>query len=367
MKRSGFSLGKLFGGRPKLCLGLDIGSHAVKVCELARGRDGIRLLSLGSARLPEGAVEDGLLQAPDVVGETVARLLGNLKIKNKKVAISISGYSVIVKKINLPVMDDAAMEEHIRAEAEQYIPFDIDEVFVDFRNLHTDRGESDRTEVLLVAAKRDVVNAYLEMLAAIGLTASVVDVDVFALQNAYAENAGSETNLALVDIGASKMSINMIVDGVSVLARDVALGGSQLTARIEGRLDISAEEAEAVKIGASPVAEDKRQEVETVFAEFCEQWAGELDKAFANLAANLQRNAGEGEADAIHTIVLSGGGSRIQGFDQLLSKTLGRQCRHLDPFAKVSFDHKRIDPEYVRYMSSEMAIAVGLALRETEA
>ncbi len=367
MKRSGFSLGKLFGGRPKLCLGLDIGSHAVKVCELARRRDGVRLLSLGSARLPEGAVEDGLLQAPDVVGETIDRLLRNLKIKTKKVAISISGYSVIVKKINLPVMDDAAMDEHIRAEAEQYIPFDIDEVFVDFSNLHTDRGDSGRTEVLLVAAKRDVVTAYIEMLAAIGLSVSVVDVDVFALQNAYAEGAGKEENLALVDIGASKMSINMIVGGVSVLARDVALGGSQLTARIEGRLDVSGEEAEAIKVGVSPVADDKRQEVESVFAEFCGQWAGELDKAFANLSANQQRSAEDEGGGAIDTIVLSGGGSRIQGFGRFLEKALGRQCRQLDPFAMVTFDSKRIDPEYVRYMSPEMAIAMGLALRETEA
>jgi len=365
MKLSGLSLGGLFARRPKLCLGLDIGSYAVKVCELARGRNGYRLQALGSARLPSGAVEDGLLQEPTAVGETIRRLLQNLKIKSKKVAISISGYSVIVKKINLPVMDDAAMEEHIHAEAEQYIPFDIDEVFVDFRNLHTDQGEGERTEVLLVAAKKEVVNAYLEMLASIGLAVSVVDVDVFALQNAYGENVGAEvTNVALVDVGASKMSINLIVDGFSALARDVTLGGSQLSARIEGRLDISEEEAEAVKIGARPVPEDLRQEVEGVFAEFCGQWAGELEKAFTGLAVNQEGVAGE---KAIDTIVLSGGGARIRGFDTLLARRLGRRCRLLDPFARIGFDDKRIDPEYVRYMAPEMAIAVGLALREMEA
>ncbi len=360
MKLSDFSIGKLFGRRPKLCLGLDIGSYAVKVCELVRDRNGLRLLGLGSVRLPEGAVEDGVLQDPETVGSAVTTLLKNLKTKNKKVAISIFGYSVIVKKINLPAMDDEAMEEHIHAEAEQYIPFDIDDVFVDFQNLHTNSGDTERTEVMLVAAKKDVVNGYLEMLADIGLTVSVVDVDVFALENAFAENFGIEGNLALVDIGASKMSINLIVDGASVLARDVALGGSQLTARIEGRLNISADEAEAVKIGAKPVPENQRKEAEAVFAEFCEQWAGELQKAFETFTANH-------EDKVIDQIVLSGGGARIQGFDRLLADTIGVPCKRFDPFARIAFDSGRIDPEYVRYMAPEMAIAVGLAVRETEA
>ena len=352
-----FNMGSLFSRRPKLSLGVDIGSHAVKICELENRNSSLYLASMGSAQLPEGAVEDGILQDPDTVGTVINNLLKNLKIKGKKAAISISGYSVIVKKISLNSMSDTEMESHIHSEAEQYIPFDIDEVYLDFQNLHTDSEENDRTDVMLVAAKKEVVDSYLEMLKKAGLTAGIVDVDAFALENSFEDNFGIEETVALVDIGASKMNINIIHQGASLLARDVAVGSKQLTERIQNRLGVGFHEAESLKIGAAEVGEHTEDLVD-LFSTTCSQWIGEIKRALDFFYTNhAEKN--------ISKIILSGGGSRIKGFDQLLQKETEVTTELFDPFNKISISDN-IDPNYVHYLAPEMAISVGLASRPEE-
>ena len=170
-----------FVSNNELVVGLDIGSHAVKVCQLKQTSSGYAIITLGSTVLPEGAVEDGTLNDPEIVSKAISDLFQNLKIKNKKIGFSISGYSVIVKKVNLAVMEDAQLEEHIMAEAEQYIPFDIEDVYLDFQDLKTGSKEADRTDVMLVAAKKEIVDDYLEMLRSLNLSPVIVDVDGFAL------------------------------------------------------------------------------------------------------------------------------------------------------------------------------------------
>jgi len=342
--------------KSNLAVGLDIGSHAIKICELAESGKSCRLLKLGSAILPEGAVEDGVLQEPDAVGAIIAELFKNLKIKNKKVAISISGYSVIVKKINLAVMDQEELAEHITAEAEQYIPFDIDEVFLDFQDLKTSElSGSDRTDVMLVAAKKEVVNGYLEMLEKIGLTTVVVDVDAFALENSFEKNFPSQDNVVLVDIGASKMSINIISHGASILARDVVLGSRQLTDQIQSRFDTSMEEAEDLKIGKVP-PEDKREQLENIFTKTIGHWVLEIQKALEFYYSTYPE-------DTIHRLVLSGGGAKVKGLDAYLNKETGIETEIFNPFTRIEFDPKKIDPMYVQRIAPEMAISAGLATR----
>ena len=342
--------------RPRLAVGLDIGSHAVKVCEFSNHAQGVRQLTkLGSARLPEGAVADGILQDPNAVGKTIATLFQNLQIKNKKVAISMSGYSVIVKKINLAAMSDDELAQHIQAEAEQYIPFDIDDVYLDFQDLKT---SAERTDVMLAAAKREVVDAYLAMLNGIGLQPVVVDVDAFALENSFAHNGGAEGNVALVDIGASKMSINILARGSSLLARDIVIGSRQITEQIESQCGLSAEEAEAIKIGRIAPG-DQLPQVEEIFAKHCTQWILEIKKAFDFYQAS---NADQG----IDRLLLSGGGARIKGLTQLLTEETGVPTEICDPFSVVRIDPNAIDQDYVRYLAPEMAIAAGLAIRTTE-
>jgi type IV pilus assembly protein PilM len=342
----------------KLTIGLDIGSHAIKVCQLVPAGEGYKLTSLGSARLPPNSVEDGVLQEPEVVGQIVRTLIKNLKLKGNKVAISISGYSVIVKKINLMAMEDSELSSHIQAEAEQYIPFDIDEVFLDYKDLKTNTEDDDRTDVMLVAAKKDVVNSYLAMLTAAGLETVIVDVDAFALENAYGANfGGEEENIALIDIGASKMNINVVAKGTSVLVRDVVMGSKILTETIQSHFNITPEEAEDLKVGLMEPGE-KQKELEDIFVSTCNQWITEAKRALDFYYSNHPD-------DTITKIVLSGGGAKVKGLAKLFTEETGIKTEIFNPFVKADGDPDKIDPDYVKSIGPEMALSTGLATRST--
>ncbi len=339
-------------------LGIDIGSHAIKICQVTKSGENFKLLSLGSVKLPEGAVEDGILQEPEEVAKVITTLIKNLKIKEKKVAISISGYSVIVKKINLSVMEEKDLDEYIQTEVGQYIPFDIEDVYLDYQDLHTNTAEYDRTDVMLVAAKKEVVDGYLSMLQSAGLKVVIVDIGGFALENIYDANYSLEENVALVDIGATKMSINIVSQGISVLARDVVVGSRQLTDQIQNRFGITPEEAEGLKMGYEPV-EEKQKDLDEIFGNTCIQWALELKKAIDLYYTNNPDMA-------LNKVILSGGGSRVQGLGQFFAEEIGLEVEMLDPLNKIQADSKNIDQEYLKYISPEMAIALGLAIRPSE-
>ena len=339
----------------QLVVGVDIGSHAVKVCQLKRTDKAYSVISLGSALLPEGAVDDGTLNEPEVVGEIIADLFKNLKIKSKKVGFSISGYSVIVKKVNLAVMDESQLEEHIMAEAEQYIPFDIDDVYLDFQDLKTNTDEVERTDVMLVAAKKDIVDDYLDMLESIGLQATIVDVDGFALENTYEYNTPKSENVALVDIGASKMNINIISSGISVVARDIVVGSRQLTEHIQSQFDLEFDEAEALKLGHQE-AGDKQSDIEDIFSTVCTQWVLEIKKAIDLYHSNYPDSP-------LNKLVLSGGGSKVTGLTEFLTSETGLEVELFNPFANMTSNDKKIDRDYLTIVGPEMAIASGIAIR----
>jgi type IV pilus assembly protein PilM len=339
----------------QLVVGVDIGSHSVKVCQLKRTDKAYSVVSLGSAVLPEGAVDDGALNEPEVVAAAISNLFKNLKIKKKKVGFSISGYSVIVKKVNLAVMNEKDMEAHIMSEAEQYIPFDIQDVYLDFQDLKTNTPEHERTDVMLVAAKKEIVDDYLEMLDSIGLQATIVDVDGFALENTYEYNSPKSENVALIDIGASKMNINIISGGMSVVARDIVVGSRQLTEQIMSQLDLDFDEAEAIKLGAQSAGE-QQQELEEIFSSVCTQWVLEIKKAIDLYRSNYP--------DApLAKLVLSGGGSKVSGLADYLSQETGIEVIQFNPFAKMTSNRRKIDPEYLKNVGPEMAIASGIAIR----
>ena len=344
-----------FFSKEDLVVGVDIGSHAVKVCQLKRTDKAYAVVNLGSVTLPEGAVDDGTLNEPEVVGEKISELFKQLKIKKKKIGFSISGYSVIVKKVNLAVMSEDELEEHIQTEAEQYIPFDLDDVYLDFQDLKTNTGKDDRTDVMLVAAKQEIVDEYLEMFEELNLKPVIVDVDGFALENTYEYNYPKNENVALVDIGASKMNINIISEGVSVVARDIVVGSQQLTEQIETAFDLTFEEAEALKLGQIP-AEEKQQEIEEIFSTTCTQWVLEIKKAIDLYQANHI------EAP-LSRLVLSGGGSKVAGLVEYLENETGLAVELFNPFSNMTVNSKKIDPDYLNSIGPEMAIATGIAIR----
>ncbi len=339
----------------QLVVGVDIGSHSVKVCQLKRADKAYSIVTLGSAILPEGAVDDGALVEPEVVASTISSLFKNLKIKNKKVGISISGYSVIVKKVNLAVMSEKEMEDHIMTEAEQYIPFDIQDVYIDFQDLKTNKDGYERTDVMLVAAKKEIVDDYLNMLESIGLQATIVDIDGFALENTYEYSTPKTENVALIDIGASKMNINIISNGMSVVARDIVVGSRQLTERIMGQFDLEYEDAEALKLGAT-AAEDKEKELQDIYSSVCNQWILEIKKAIDLYHSNFSDSP-------LAKLVLSGGGSKVEGLIDYLNQETNIEVEQFNPFKNMKFSKRKIDPDYLKQIGPEMAIASGIAIR----
>ncbi|MEE4243205.1 MAG: type IV pilus assembly protein PilM [Desulfopila sp.] len=346
-----------FVSREQLVVGVDIGSHSVKVCELKKTDKGYHVLALGSALLPEGAVDDGTLNEPETVGAVIADLFKNLKIRNKKVGFSISGYSVIVKKVNLAVMEEEQLEEYIMQEAEQYIPFDISDVYLDYQDLKTNTKDSDRTDVMLVAAKKEIVDDYLDMLRSINLQPAIVDVDGFALENTYETTYEKSDNVALVDIGASKMNINILAEGISVVARDIVVGSRQLTEQIQGAFDLEYDEAEALKLGKIP-AEEKQEEMEEIFSSTCTQWVLEIKKAIDLYHSNNPDKP-------LTRLVLSGGGSKVVGLSEFLQSETDIPVEIFNPFGNMTYNKKKIDAEYINRVGPEMAIVSGIAIRPT--
>jgi type IV pilus assembly protein PilM len=346
----------MFGKKDAL-LGLDIGSHAVKLVHLASAKGTHRLKHLGICHLPPNVIVEGAIKDPVAVQDAIRSLTANLKTRVKGVATSISGYSVIIKKIELPQMTPEELTENIQVEAEQYIPFNVEDVNIDFQILGSSAEKSDRMEVMLVAAKKEVIEDYSGILRKSGLTPEVIDVDFFALENAFEVNyaAGDSGGVALVDIGANKMNINVLKNGVSMFNRDASVGGHQITQDIQDRFGLDYEEAEKIKLGI-PSPKVPVQDLEAIFVAAATTWSTEVKRAIDFFYATYPD-------EMINQILLSGGSSRLPGLDGLLHKDTNIPTALFNPLARIDLDEKIFDREYVDYIAPQMAVAVGLALR----
>jgi type IV pilus assembly protein PilM len=239
----------VFGKKDHL-VGLDIGSRSLKAAEIEDSKRGRNLKRFGITEVPPGAIEDGTINDPEAVAESIRQLLKAYNIKERNAAISIGGYSVIVKKIAVQTMDEQQLQDTIHFEAEQYIPFDISDVNLDFQILGENESNPSQMNVFLVAAKKEMVNDYVNLANLAGLNPCIVDVEAFALQNTFEVNYdASNENVALIDIGASKTSLNILKGTSSVFMRDVSLGCSQINQKIVSLIDCSYDEAEQLKYG----------------------------------------------------------------------------------------------------------------------
>ncbi|MBW2283536.1 MAG: type IV pilus assembly protein PilM [Deltaproteobacteria bacterium] len=340
-------------------IGLDIGSHSIKLVEIEHGKKGPVLKNLGIMGLPHEAIFEGSIKEPEIVSSAVRNLFRNLRVKNKNVATSVSGFSVIVKKITLDSQAESTLEATIQEEAEQYVPFDMAEVNLDFDILPTEEAGGDgstQMDIMLVAAKKDVVESYAGLLVMAGLNPAVIDVDVFALQNAFELiDPSSKGSHALVNVGAEELGINMLKDGVALFTRDSSYGGAQLTRALMREFDVSFEDAEKIKLGGKQVeGGDKR--LEKIFKDAVSEWSNEIKRALDFVASTHPGQT----FDAIH---LSGGSSRIPGFAEYLETMTKIPVKRFNPFAALAVNEKAMDPAYLDYMSPQSAVAVGLALR----
>ncbi|MHB8420099.1 MAG: type IV pilus assembly protein PilM [Myxococcales bacterium] len=345
----------------KLALGLDIGSSTVKIARLKDSKRGYSLQTFASAPLPPEAIVDGALMNSSAIVSAIQDLCAANKIKIREAAIGVSGHSVIIKKITLPKMTQDELDESIQWEAEQYIPFDVKDVNIDTQILG-DKGEgTGQMDVLLVAAKKDMINDYVSVVTEAGLQPVVVDVDAFAVQNMFEvnyEQVPGET-VVLINAGASVVNINVVSNGASTFTRDITVGGNQFTEEIQKQLNVSYDEAEALKVGGQRGGEADAvvpEEVERVMQGVAEQMAGEIQRSLDFFAATA--------ADShISRVYLSGGAARVPALFKVIEQRVGVPVEILNPFKSIEVDNRRFDPQHILEIAPSSAVAVGLALR----
>jgi type IV pilus assembly protein PilM len=349
----------MFGTKNRL-VGLDIGSKAIKAAEIFEGKKGFTLSKFGMVDIAPGLIEDGAIKDPEALAETLRNLFKSYGIKNRNVAISIGGYSVIVKKIAVQTATEDQLQDTIHFEAEQYIPFDINDVNLDFQILGESENNPNQMNVLLVAAKKEMVNDYVHLAELAGLEPRVIDVDAFALQNVFDINyePQPDENIALIDIGASKTSLNILKGENSVFMRDVSLGCGQINQKISTLIDCTSEESEAIKFGEgsdkiSP--EDLSDIISSVVTDWCTEIRRALDFFYSTYPD-----------DQIKKIILSGGGGNIQELRQLLAVETSAEVTTINPFQQFYVDSEKFDTEYLDKIAPQASICMGLATRKLD-
>ncbi len=349
-------------------VGLDIGSHSIKLVEINDSKKGMVLKNFGIVYLPKGTIVEGSIKEMEVAATAIKNLFKNLNIKNKNIATSISGFSVIVKKISIAKRNEAALDSSIQEEAEQYIPFDISDVNLDYEILkksdidinnkedeNASGKDSELMDVMLVAAKKDIIEEYESLIHLAGLNPVVMDVDAFALQNAFEVSSSDLSGCyAIINIGAEELGINAIKNGISMFTRDSSYGGMQITEAIAAQFGVSYEEAEKIKLGGLEI-EDK-EALEEIFTSMVSGWVQETSRALDFLATTYPD-------EKIEKILVSGGACKIPDFIKYLEMETGIPVEEMNPFAGLQINEKIFDPKYLSNIAPQAGVAVGLALR----
>ncbi len=346
-------------GKKDHIVGLDIGSRSIKAAEITETKRGLALKRFGIVDIAHGAIEEGTINDPEAVAESIKQLFKSYNIKEGNVAVSIGGYSVIVKKISVQTMDEEKLQETIHFEAEQYIPFDISDVNLDFQILGESESNPGQMNVFLVAAKKEMVNDYINLVNLAGLNPCIVDVEAFALQNTFEANYDMQSeNTALIDIGASKTSLNILKGNSSLFMRDVSLGCGQINQKIMSLIECSFEEAEQFKYGDKPdrlTPEDLKGIISSVVADWCTEIRRALDFFYSTYPE-----------DQIKRIILSGGGANIEEFRNLLATEASAEVESINPFKNFEIDQKIFDDAFIKQIRPQSAISMGLAMRKVD-
>ncbi|MEN6439999.1 MAG: type IV pilus assembly protein PilM [Syntrophobacter sp.] len=341
-------------------VGVDIGSHSIKMVQVRAGSAKPKLINFGLAPLPREAYVEGRMAKPEIVSDTIRQLANHLKIKQKSVAISVSGYDVMIKKIELPTMPAEELDTRMHSELGQYIPYNVEEVDIDYHVMEASKDRPNFMDVLLVAAKKESIGDHRNLLRAAGFEPYVVDVDFFALGNAFEATYGfGDDSVALLDIGATKSIMNIALKGMPVFTRGISIGGNQLTEAIKDHFRISFEEAESLKLGETAADAYPAGELEEIYVSTVRNWVSECGRAVDFYYNNYPDKR-------ISTFYLSGGSSRIPGMDKAFQDNLELPVELFNPVSRTQYDPKTFDPAYIDYVGPQMAISLGLALRKTK-
>ncbi|MEO8434498.1 MAG: type IV pilus assembly protein PilM [Pyrinomonadaceae bacterium] len=344
----------------KSMVGLDIGSSSVKAVELQGKNGSFQLVSLGYENLQPDSIVDGQIMELNNVSNVIANIFNEHKIATTRVAAGVSGHSVIVKNIILPQMSEDELQESFSWHAEEHIPFDISDVNLDYQ---ITGNASDALQVLLAACKRDKIANLKQAIQLAGKQPAVIDVDAFALQNCYELNYEPQPGqiVALLNIGASTTNINILNGTRSVFTRDASVGGNQYTGLLQKELGLTFEQAEAVKRGMAIPEGVEQRAIEPILETVSDILALEIQKTM-----DFYRATAEDGESAVQKILISGGGSKLTGLMEYLAHRFEIPVEVFDPFRQIRVDARSFDPDYMREVVPEMAIAVGLALRGVE-
>ncbi len=349
----------MFGlGRGKPVVGLDIGSSSIKAIELRRVRGEIQVVNVGVEPLASDIVVDSMIVDSGSVASSITKIFADHGIKSKQVATSVSGHSVIVKKISMASMPEDEIEAGVRNEAQQHIPFEMSDVNLDYQVLSGDQGGS-QMDVLLVAVKKDKILNYTNALQLAGKQPVIVDIDAFALLNCYEFNyvPTSNSTVALLNLGASVMNINIVKGTTPLFTRDVSVGGNQYTDALQKELDLSFDDAESLKLGhrVGTVSEDAKT---PILQQVTELIVLEIQKTF-----DFFRASASGEH--IERIYMAGGSSQIPGLIEELQREFSLPVETLNPFLRID-PPANASADLLEQHAPQLSVAVGLALRSFE-
>jgi type IV pilus assembly protein PilM len=343
----------------KNIVGLDIGSSYLKLVQLDSSRSGYELILFEMLPIQSDIITEGVVTDKDKLTAAIKELLKKAGVTKGDAVLGISGHaSVIIKRITVPQMNEDELSLGIKYEAEQYIPFDINEVNIGFQMLGPKPQEAGQMEIVLVAVKKNVINDYAEVVANSGLTPIVVDVDAFALGNMYEINydVREKRNVALVNVGASKTNISIIRDGLPVFTRDCGIGSNYQTEALMKALNISKENAERIKRGLA---------VEGIAHENAQMHvSNSSDEIYAEIYRSFEYFRSSVSEEELSGIVLSGGAALIKGFSEMMAERLGIPVEIADPFKKIKIS-KKLDAALIKDLAPIAAVAVGLALRRS--
>jgi type IV pilus assembly protein PilM len=349
-------------GEGKNLVGVDIGASGVKVCQVRESRRGLGLVRLGFVPLGSQAIVDGQVMDQAAVIEALQRAFSEAKIRQKECAVSVSGQSVIIRKITIPMMSDAQLGEQIQWEAEQHIPFDIKDVQVDYQVLRK-RPETSQMDLLLVAAKRDQIEDYAQLARNAKLKPVVCDIDAFTVQNLFEYSRGlpPDQTIALINVGASLSSLNIISNGVSAFTREIANGGNVITEEIQRQLSVPFDQAEAYKCGGTGDPAEAAGMVPQQVVQIVEAVSD-------SIAAEIQRSldfyvATSGEAE-ISRIYVTGGTANLAALGAAIQRRARVPVEAWAPTEKVVIEAREVNATLLQTRAAQLAVALGLALRK---
>lgn len=342
--------------KSKKVIGVDIGSSSIKVVEADSGRSSVDLLAFGIAPTPEGAVNNGEIVDPPAVAATVRGLIDDMRTKRKLISTSMSGSAVIVRKITIPKIEKKFIRDQVRFEAEQNIPFDINQIVLS-HHLLSQSSSMDTMDVLLVAAQNVFISQTSQVCGLIGLECGVLDVSGFAIANTFEANYGRLPGVVgLFNFGASATNFVVLLNGEVVFYRDIPVGGSAYTSEIHKNLGLTLPEAESLKIAAS-TSREVPDEVHSILSAMNEQTAEEIRNILEVLSAS---NNGL----TLNRCFYTGGSAATPGLIEVASKAVGVNFEHFNPLLRVKANSKKFSAQYLNQIAPFMSVSLGLGLRK---